>query len=191
MLLHQTLQERPRRPTRHRHNNVQRVTNGRQIDLTQEDIIQLDPTGPEQVASSVPRTPEALANTDAANRSTLQRPGEDLDAPATMDTAETAQAFNSLYNKHTKLLRHTTSVYILSNATPGHDDNTADLRTWARLDLKNDKIKTTDVNGPRKNQILRRRMWTKNGKMLFDRPYIRNKKINKSSFPTQLTLLPS
>ena len=141
------------------------------IDLTQEDVIQLDPAGPEQIASSVPRTPEALANTDVANRSTLQRPGEDVDAPATMDTAETAQAFNSLYNKHTKLLRHAPSVYIVSNATPGHDDNTADLRTWARLDVKNDKIRTTDVNGPRKNQILRRRMWNKSGNLLYDRPY--------------------
>ena len=107
------------------------------IDLTLDDVIHIDPIGPEQIASSVPRTPEALASTDMADRLTpSKRPGEDLDAAA---TADIARSFSSLYNKNTRLLRHTPSVYIISNNS-GHDiaqsrQNMTPEATWARLDL--------------------------------------------------------
>ncbi len=138
------------------------------IDLTQDDVNHIDPTGPEQIATSVPRTPEALAITDMADRLTpSKRLGEDLDAPA---AADTARSFSSLYNSNTRLLRHHKGVYILTN------DNAAEQQqkqtTWARLDLKNDKIQTTDTNGPRKNQIVHRRIWNKSGQLLYDQPYL-------------------
>ena len=158
-------------PAPHGTEGEQNVPQHRSIDLTQDDVIHIDPTGPEQIATSVPRTPDGLASTDMANRLTpSKRSGEDLGAPAETDTARN---FSSLYNRNTRLLRHQQGVYILTNDS--HDEAKQHqhnmTKTWARLDLDNDKIQTTECNGPRKVQITHRRIWSKAGKLLYDMPY--------------------
>ena len=176
----------------------QNVPQTEHIDPTQEDdIINIGPTGPAQIAASVPQTPEDLASTGSANRLTpSKRPGEDLDAPA---EAGTARSFSSLYNRNTRLLRHKHSVYILSNdmdmEANRHQQQTPEHETWARLDLQNDKIQTTESNGPRKNQIIHRRIWKTNGQLLYDKPYTQQEDhqtflTSKADTITELTYVP-